>query len=115
MELFFASIFVLIIALVMLFAGKLFGPRGDNPSKREPFECGVEPLQKGVPRNFSIHYFRVALLFLVFDIEIAFLVPWALAFRKNPVVFFIVVLVFQIFVLLALVYAWKKGDLEWEK
>jgi len=115
MELFFSCVFVLSIGLIMFFAGKVIGPRGDNSSKQEPFECGVEPLQKGVPKNFSIHYFRIALLFLVFDIELAFLIPWALAFRKNPLLFFIVMLVFQAFVLLALVYAWKKGDLEWEK
>ncbi len=115
MELVFSFVFVLAVALSMFFAGAIFGPRGEAPQKKEPFECGVEPLQKGVPKNYSVHYFRIALLFLIFDIELAFMIPWALAFRKNPVLFFVVMLVFQIFVVLSLIYAWKKGDLEWER
>ncbi len=115
MELFFAFIFVLLIALFMFFAGAIFGPKGDSPQKKEPFECGAEPLQPGVPKNYSVHYFKIALLFLIFDLEVAFLIPWALAFREKPALFFLVMLIFQVFVVLSLVYAWKKGDLEWEK
>ncbi len=115
MEIVISFAFVLIVALFMFFAGKIFGPRGDAPAKREPFECGVEPLQKGVPKNYSVHYFRIALLFLLFDLELAFLIPWALAFRQNPVFYFLIMIIFQAFIVLALVYAWKKGDFQWEK
>ncbi len=113
MELLFSFVFVLLISFSMFFSGKVFGPRKDNASKKEPFECGVEPLQKEVPKNYSVHYFKIAILFLIFDIELAFLIPWALAFRKNPFLFFVVMVIFQAFVLLALFYAWKKGDLKW--
>ncbi len=115
MEIVISFVFVLAISLSMFFAGKIFGPKGDAPDKKEPFECGVEPLQKGVPKNFSVHYFRIALLFLIFDLELAFLIPWALVFRENPGFYFLIMIIFQAFIVLALVYAWKKGDLQWER
>ncbi len=115
MEFTVAFIFVLVLGLFMLFASTIFGPKGDNPRKQEPFECGVEPLQKELPRNFSVHFYRIGLLFLIFDLEVVFLVPWALAFRENKVLAFVILLIFQLFVVTGLIYAWKKGDLEWER
>ena len=110
-----AFAFVLFLGVFMLFASAIFGPKGDAPQKKEPFECGVDPLQKELPVNFQVHFYRIALMFLLFDLEVVFLIPWALAFRDNKVVGFVVLLIFQLFVIAGLVYAWKKGDFEWER
>lgn len=95
----------------------LVGQRRPTPTKMEPYECGVRtvgPAQRRIP----IRYYLVAMLFLLFDIEIVFLYPWAVVFRDFKAAFgifiFLEALVFIGILVAAYVYIWKKGALEWE-
>jgi NADH-quinone oxidoreductase subunit A len=102
-----------IVVTVMVNAGRLFGPRNPTKAKLESFECGNESSGSAWGR-FSVKFYLTAILFIVFDVEVVFLYPWALVFRKlgwfglSAMGFFISVLAF------ALVYEWRKGALEWE-
>jgi len=99
---------------VALFAiASVIGPKRSTPAKMEPFECGNEPI--GNPRNrFSVHFFLIALLFIIFDVEVVFLFPWAILFRKLGWYGFIEMAVFLLILIIGLFYVWKKGALEWE-
>ncbi|MFQ5607830.1 MAG: NADH-quinone oxidoreductase subunit A [Candidatus Zixiibacteriota bacterium] len=95
-----------------LLVSRLLAPRGRGGVKNAPYECG----EKTVGRawiHFNVGYYLFALLFLVFDVEAAFLFPWAVVFREVGLLGLIEVGVFVFILLLALVYAWKKGALEW--
>jgi NADH-quinone oxidoreductase subunit A len=81
--------------------------------KHIPFECGVDPTGTA-RRRFSVKFFLVALLFLVFDVETIFIFPWAVLFRKLGLFGFIEMTIFLFILILGLVYVWKKGALEWE-
>jgi NADH-quinone oxidoreductase subunit A len=91
----------------------LIGPRRTSPVKEEPFECGIADVKPFVGR-FSVKFYLVALLFLLFDVEIAFLFPWATIFRTLGLFGFLEMLVFLLVVIAGLVFAWKKGALEWD-
>ena len=97
----------------MLGAAALIGPRRTSPVKEEPFECGVADVKPFTGR-FSVKFYLVALLFLLFDVEIAFLFPWATIFRTLGVFGFVEMAVFLLVVISGLVFAWKKGALEWD-
>lgn len=102
-----------LLGIVMVSMNALLGPRKTNPVKEQPFECGSPPLQKGLPA-FSVKYPLVVFLFVLFDVEAAFLFPWALVFRemKGPAM---VILLAYVGVLGAgFVYAWRKGAFRWD-
>jgi NADH-quinone oxidoreductase subunit A len=106
---------VLSVAIPVLLVGiaSLSGPKRPTTQKDLPFECGVDPT--GNPRRrFSVRFFLVALLFLIFDVEVIFIFPWAVIFRRLGVFGLIEMSVFLTILLLGLVYVWKKGALEWE-
>jgi NADH-quinone oxidoreductase subunit A len=107
----------------------LIGPKATNPEKLKPFECGSEPI--GSPRGrYSVRFYQVAILFLVFDIEAAFMYPWAILFEKLshstaaaangvPIVVvsvfgFAEMLVFVAILVVALAYVWRKKAIGWE-
>jgi NADH-quinone oxidoreductase subunit A len=102
----------------------LIGPRATNPAKLEPFECGSEPI--GSPRGrYSVRFYQVAILFLVFDIEAAFMYPWTLLYNQlshSPgpngmqlsVFGFAEMLVFVAILVVALAYVWRKKAIGWE-
>ncbi len=101
------------IAAGMLIATTIIGPKKSFDEKMEPFECGVTPVADPKSR-FSVRFYIIAMLFIVFDIEAVFLFPWATVFRRLGMFGFIEMMIF-IFVLgIGLVYVWKKGALEWE-
>ena len=100
--------------LAFLLFSVLFGPKRVTEVKEEPFECGMIPIKKEKGLRFPIKFYLVALLFLVFDIEIAFMFPWAVTFRSLGYVGFIEMIAFVVVLLIGLVYAWKTGALEWE-
>ncbi|MCC6751190.1 MAG: NADH-quinone oxidoreductase subunit A [Deltaproteobacteria bacterium] len=116
------------LASVLLFVPKLLGPSKSTPEKQLPVESGMDPIR--APRlRFNAQFYRVALLFLVFDIEAAFFYPWAVMFRdlsctgevQNGVCRgavspfgFLVMLVFLAVLLLALIFVWRKKALEWD-
>jgi NADH-quinone oxidoreductase subunit A len=100
------SVLFVILAVVL-------GPKRVTPAKLQPFECGSEPI--GSPRvRFSVKFYQVAILFLVFDIETAFLYPWAVQYRNATLFGFIEMLVFMAVLVVALLYVWRKKAIGWE-
>jgi len=101
------------VALLILFMSHLLGPRRVEPVKLSPYECGVitiGPTHERIP----VKYYLVAMLFLVFDLEVVYLYPWATVFKDLGMVAFIEMLIFVFILLIGLFYVWKKGALEWE-
>jgi NADH-quinone oxidoreductase subunit A len=98
----------------------LFGYGRPNPLKNQTYECGMKPMQDANVQ-FDVRYYLYALLFIVFDIEIVFLVPWALATHSkelrsmSPFVAPVEMTIFIVILAVGLAYAWKKGALKWEK
>ena len=109
----------LLIALAGLFAlgalllSSLVGPRDPNPVKLAPYECGVTPVGSARER-FSVKFYLVAMLFIIFDIEIVFLYPWAVVYRHLGSFGVVEMGIFVAVLLVGLVYVWKKGGLEWD-
>ena len=102
------------IACLMLGLNALLGPKNKSSAvKSEPFECGVEPLSKAAGQ-FSIRFYLMAMLFILFDVELVFLFPWAVLFREMGVFGLIEMAFFMGFVVLGFCYVWRKGALEWE-
>ncbi len=100
-------------AIGMIVATTLIGPKKSFPDKDEPFECGVSPVHNPKSR-FSISFYVIAMLFIIFDIEAVFLFPWAVIFQKLGMFGFIEMLLFIFVLAVGLVYVWRKGALEWE-
>ncbi len=110
-------IFLLLCCVVpggMLLLFALLGPRNPNRVKETPFECGLEPLSQ--PEGLlPVHFYLVGMLFILFDVELVWLFPWARVLREQGTLAFVEMLFFLGFVLAGFGYAWKKGALEWEK
>lgn len=106
-------IFAFCISAGMIIASALFGPRRKNPAKSMPYECGVVPTGNARSR-FSVKYYLVAMLFIIFDIEVAFLYPWAVVFMDLKIFGLIEMGIFILILLIGYIYAWKKGALDWE-
>jgi NADH-quinone oxidoreductase subunit A len=103
---------------LIIIVGNLFGPRRKTARKLMPYESGMTPIGPGT-RRIPVHFYLVAVLFILFDIEIIFIIPWAVILRQfvteNFGVFALLEMaIFIIVLLVGLVYAWKKGALEWE-
>jgi NADH-quinone oxidoreductase subunit A len=109
-----AIVLALGIAGVFLLLAKVLGPKKVTPAKAEPFECGMDPI--GSPRaRLSVRFYPIAILFLVFDVEIALMYPWALWFRASPSLLRMLVMVLFVAVLgAALAYIWRKRAIRWE-
>ncbi|NOR90190.1 MAG: NAD(P)H-quinone oxidoreductase subunit 3 [Anaerolineales bacterium] len=101
------------LAFLVVALGHLFGPRKPNLVKAEPYESGMRPYGPG-RRRVSVHFYLIAVLFILFDIEIVFLLPWAVVLREISIVGLIEMAVFMLVLLVGLIYAWKTGALEWE-
>jgi NADH-quinone oxidoreductase subunit A len=108
-------LFVLAAAIPAIMVGIASRTGRPRPTteKNVPFECGVDPTGDARHR-FSVKFFLVALLFLIFDVETIFIFPWAVLFRKLGLFGFIEMTIFLFILLLGLFYVWKKGALEWE-
>lgn len=106
---------VLAVGVAGLFTalGALIGPKLDSAQKRMPFESGMPTVGTGF-RRYSVRFYLVAMIFLIFDVEVVFLYPWAVRFRELGLFGFVELLVFFAVLVLGLAYAWKKGALEWE-
>ena len=87
--------------------------RRPNPAKLEPYECGIEPSTSAFDTRFSVRYFLIAVLFVVFDVETIFLFPWAVAFRSLGLFGLAEMSVFIALVFVAYVYIWRKGGFDW--
>lgn len=102
----------IVVATLLLIAQKL-GPNRPNPVKGEPFESGNPP--KGDARiRFPVKFYLVAMLFLIFDIEVVFLYPWAVLFRRLGILGLVEMGIFLLILIIGFIYVWKKGALEWE-
>ncbi|MBI3620670.1 MAG: NADH-quinone oxidoreductase subunit A [Nitrospirae bacterium] len=88
-------------------------PREDNAEKLSPYECGSEPVSDA-RMPFPVRYYVIAMLFVIFDIEVIFLYPWAIVFDRIGLIGFMEMVIFIALFVLAFVYAWRKGALEWE-
>jgi NADH-quinone oxidoreductase subunit A len=85
-----------------------------TPVKVEPYECGVPPLTEGARGRFTVRFYLVAILFILFDIETVFLIPWAVAYKRLGVAAFVEVVVFIGILVLGYIYVWKRRALEWD-
>jgi len=102
-----------ILGLVLLSIGGLLGPSNPDSDKLSPYECGFEAFEDSRSR-FDVRYYLVAILFIIFDLEIAFFIPWALVLDKLGVVGLIAMLIFVLELVLGYFFCWKKGALEWD-
>ena len=103
-----------LVATGMLMANRFLGPRRPNPVKSAPFECGKEPIALPAGR-LPVHFYVMAMLFVVFDVELVFLFPWAVTLRRLGWPALIEMALFLAVVVAGFVYAWRKGALEWER
>jgi len=109
-----------IVALIAIGLGNLFGPKKKSDIKSMPYESGMNPYGEGT-RRMPVRFYLIAVLFILFDIEVVFFLPWAVVFRNfinrgNGWGWFILaeMIVFIAILLVGYIYAWKKGALEWE-
>jgi NADH-quinone oxidoreductase subunit A len=101
-------------AVVSVVGSMILGMRKPTPEKLAPYECGMQPVGTARER-FSVKFYLVAMLFLLFDIEAVFLFPWAVVYRELKMFGFLEMLLFIVAILAGYIYVWKKGALEWER
>ena len=101
------------IGVALLVVGQVLGPRRPTAEKLSPYECGFAAFEDA-RMQFDVRYYLIAILFIVFDLEIAFVFPWALVFRDLGVFGLVEMGVFLALLVIGFVYVWKKGALEWE-
>jgi NADH-quinone oxidoreductase subunit A len=106
-------IFAIAFAIGGLIFSYLIRPNKPDPEKLSPYECGIPPMTDARER-FSIRFFIIAMLFLLFDVEAVFLYPWAVVYNKIGLYGLIEMMLFIGILLVGYVYAWRKGALEWE-
>jgi NADH-quinone oxidoreductase subunit A len=99
--------------LVPMALGKLLAPNRPDPEKLSPYECGFEAFEDA-RMKFDVRYYLVAILFILFDLEIAFLFPWAAVINDIGFAGFVSMMVFLAILVVGFVYEWMKGALEWE-
>jgi NADH-quinone oxidoreductase subunit A len=102
-----------VIGISLMVLGSLFGPQRPSAEKLSPYECGFEAFEDA-RMQFDIRYYLIAILFIAFDLEIAFVFPWAIIFRSLGIVGLVEMGIFMGLLVLGFVYIWKKGALEWE-
>ena len=112
-----ALIFILIaviFVIAIIYLAKLIRPARPTHEKLTTYECGENP--EGSPWiKFNIRFYVVALIFLIFDVEVVLLIPWALVYKDFGLTGFLIGAIFLVLLGLGMAYEWKKGDLEWEK
>jgi NADH-quinone oxidoreductase subunit A len=102
-----------LLAALVVALGHLFGPRHPTQRKSLPYESGMTPFGPGT-RRMPVRFYMVAVLFILFDIEVVFFLPWAIVFRQLGLFGLIEMLIFVLILVVGYIYAWKKGALEWE-
>ena len=113
---FIVLIFIVIalaVAVVAFATGSILGPRHPNKAKLSPYECGFDALDDA-RMPFDVRFYLVAILFIIFDLETAFLFPWAVVLRKIGWIGFGAMMIFLGVLIVGFIYEWKKGALEWE-
>ena len=103
----------LVVGIVTLTLGVLAGPRRPDSAKDSPYECGFEAFEDS-RMKFDVRYYLVAILFIIFDLEIAFLFPWAIVLDSIGMFGLVAMGIFLGVLVIGFIYEWKKGALEWE-
>jgi NADH-quinone oxidoreductase subunit A len=103
----------LAFGVVPIFAGWLLGPNRPDSEKLSPYECGFEAFEDA-RMKFDVRYYLIAILFILFDLEIAFLFPWAVVLKEIGLFGFVAMAIFLGILVVGFVYEWMKGALEWE-
>lgn len=101
------------IGAIAILAGRFIGPNRPDAQKNAPYECGFDAFEDA-RMKFDVRYYLVAILFILFDLEIAFLFPWAIVLPEIGFAGFAAMMVFLLVLVVGFVYEWKKGALEWE-
>ena len=102
-----------VFGVAPLVAGFILGPRKPDSAKLSPYECGFEAFEDS-RMKFDVRYYLVAILFIIFDLEIAFLFPWAVVLTEIGWFGFIAMMIFLAILVVGFIYEWKKGALQWE-
>ena len=115
----FGTIFIfilmgIVLVYVPLLIQKLVAPSNPNPDKLATYECGEES-EGSAWVQFNIRFYVIALIFLIFDVEVVFLFPWAVVFTELGMLAFVEMGIFLFILIIGLAYVWKKGDLDWVK
>jgi NADH-quinone oxidoreductase subunit A len=103
----------LLMGSVFIILGKILGPSRPDAEKNSPYECGFEAFEDS-RMKFDVRYYLVAILFIIFDLEIAFLFPWAIVLDQIGTFGLLAMAVFLAVLVIGFIYEWKKGALEWE-
>ena len=106
-------LFGVIVGAVLLGVGTLLAPNRPDSEKLSPYECGFEAFEDA-RMKFDVRYYLVAILFILFDLEIAFLFPWAVVLPDIGFFGFVAMMIFLAILVVGFVYEWKKGALDWE-
>ncbi|KAF1722077.1 NADH-quinone oxidoreductase subunit A [Pseudoxanthomonas wuyuanensis] len=101
------------IGIALMVVGRFLGPRRPDAQKLSPYECGFEPFEDA-RMKFDVRYYLIAIQFIVFDLEIIFIVPWTLVFQELGARALVTMGLFVGMLFLGFIYVWKKGALEWE-
>ena len=102
-----------VVGVVPLVLGYVLGPNRPDDAKNSPYECGFEAFEDA-RMKFDVRFYLIAILFILFDLEIAFLLPWAVALQDVGTTGFVAVLIFLTVLVVGFAYEWKKGALDWE-
>lgn len=107
------SIMAALLPLGAIVVMSLFRPFKPNPTKLSPYECGVAAPTDAFDHRFSVRYYLIAVLFVVFDVETIFLFPWAVMYHRLQLFGLIEMLIFLLILLVGYIYAWRRGALSW--
>ena len=114
---YFSIILFLVIALLLsigfITLNFMLSPKNPDPEKLSPYECGFEPFNDS-RMEFDVRFYLVAILFIIFDLEIAFLFPWAISLGKIGIFGFVSMMIFLAILTIGFIYEWKKGAVDWE-
>ena len=106
-------LFAIAICIVFVASAFVVGNQNPDPEKLSPYECGFEPFNDS-RMEFDVRFYLVAILFIIFDLEIAFLFPWAISLGKIGIFGFVSMMIFLAILTIGFIYEWKKGALDWE-
>jgi len=102
-----------VLGVVLITAGSVLSPKNPNPEKASPYECGFEAFED-TRSKFDVRFYLVAIMFIIFDLEIAFFVPWAVALDTLGMQGFIAMSIFVLLLIVGFFFEWRRGGLEWD-
>ena len=101
------------IALVVIILPKIFAKETPQKDKLKSYECGFDPFEEDTRGKFDVRFYLVSILFIIFDIEVTYLFPWAVCLSSMDFFAFFIMIIFLLILTLGFVYEWKKGALDW--